>query len=99
MGGKNTRKTVIHEELSEKQQKMYDEWLSHIKAIYGEYGLFTWKITPNGIGSGIVVYSHKTRTELDLTDIDLQEIKKYKYYIPENKNLCFFREKIEEMKI
>ena len=34
---------------------------------------------------------------LDLTDIDLQEIKKYKYYIPENKNLCFFREKIEEM--
>jgi hypothetical protein len=68
MGGKNTRKTVINEELSEKQQKMYDEWLSHIKAIYGEYGLFTWKITPNGIGSGIVVYSHKTRTELDLTD-------------------------------
>ena len=34
---------------------------------------------------------------LDLTDIDLQEIKKYKYHIPENKNLCFFREKIEEM--
>ena len=34
---------------------------------------------------------------LDLSDIDLQEIKKYKYHIPENKNLCFFREKIEEM--
>jgi len=49
---------------------MYDEWLSHIKAIYGEYGLFTWKITPNGIGSGIVVYSHLTKTELDLTDVD-----------------------------
>jgi hypothetical protein len=49
---------------------MYDEWLSHIKAIYGEYGTFTWKITPTGIGSGIAVYSHKTRTELDLTDVD-----------------------------
>jgi len=32
---------------------MYDEWLAHIKAIYGEYGLFTWKISPTGIGSGI----------------------------------------------
>ena len=70
MEEKNTRKTVIHEELTEKQQKMYDEWLSHIKAIYGEYGTFTWKITPTGIGSGVVVYSHHTRTELDLTDVD-----------------------------
>jgi hypothetical protein len=49
---------------------MYDEWLSHIKAIYGEYGTFTWKVTPTGIGSGLVVYSHKTKTELDLTDVD-----------------------------
>jgi hypothetical protein len=48
---------------------MYDEWLSHIKVIYGEYGLFTWKITPTGIGSEVVVYSHKTKTELDLTDV------------------------------
>ena len=36
-------------------------------------------------------------TTLDLTDIDLQEIKKYKYNTYENKNLCFFREKIEEI--
>jgi hypothetical protein len=70
MGEKNMRKTVIHEELNEGQQKMYDEWLSHIKAIYGEYGTFTWKITPTGIGNGIVVYSHHTNTELDLTDVD-----------------------------
>ncbi len=70
MAEKNTRKNVVHEELNEKQQKLYDDWLYHIKAIYGEYGLFTWKITPNGIGSGIVVYSHLTKTELDLTDID-----------------------------
>ena len=60
----------IHEVLSDKQQAMYDEWKGHIKAIYGEYGTFTWKVTPTGIGSGLVVYSHKTKTELDLTDID-----------------------------
>jgi len=70
MGGKNTRKTVIHEELNEKQQEMYDEWLSHIKALYGEYGLFTWKLTPNGIGMGISVFSHLAKVEIDLTDVD-----------------------------
>ena len=61
---------VIHEELNDKQQAMYEEWISHIKAIYGEYGSFTWKITPTGIGSGIEVYSHLTKTTLDLTDVD-----------------------------
>lgn len=60
----------IHEVLSDKQQAMYDEWKGHIKALYGEYGTFTWKITPTGIGNGIEVYSHKTKTELDLTDVD-----------------------------
>ena len=62
-------KKIIHEELTEKQQSLYDEWLVHIKAIYSEYGLFTWKITPTGIGSEIKVYSHLTKTELDLTDV------------------------------
>ena len=61
---------VIHEELNDKQQAMYEEWISHIKAIYGEYGSFTWKITPTGIGSGIEVYSHLIKTTLDLTDVD-----------------------------
>jgi hypothetical protein len=64
------RNYEIHEVLSDKQQSIYDEWIGHIKAIYGEYGTFTWKVTPTGIGSGLVVYSHKTKTELDLTDID-----------------------------
>lgn len=57
-------------ELNEKQQAKYDEWISFIKALHGEYGLFTWKITPNGIGDSISVYSHLSRTELDLTDVD-----------------------------
>jgi hypothetical protein len=70
MEDKKIRKTVIHEELSVKQQEMYDEWLSHIKAIYGEYGTFTWKITPTGIGNGLVVYSHLAKVEIDLTDVE-----------------------------
>ena len=61
---------IISLELTDEQQSKFDEWSSHIKAIYGEYGLFTWKITPNGIGEEIIVYSHKAKVELDLTDID-----------------------------
>ncbi len=64
------KKLIITIELSDTEQQKFDEWKTHIKAIYGEYGLFTWKITPNGIGSEIVVYSHLTKTELDLTDVE-----------------------------
>lgn len=60
----------INFELNDKQQKEYEEWIGHIKAIYGEYGLFTWKCSPTGIGMGISVFSHLTKTELDLTDVD-----------------------------
>jgi hypothetical protein len=66
----NMANKIIHEELNDKQQAAYEEWLSHIKAIYGEYGLFTWEISPNGIGTAIEVYSHLTKTKLDLTDVD-----------------------------
>lgn len=57
-------------ELNDKQQKMYEEWLFHIKALYGEYGALRWTITPTGIGNGISVYSERAKVELDLTDID-----------------------------
>jgi hypothetical protein len=40
----------IHIILNDKQQNQFDEWKSHIKALYGEYGLFTWTISYNGIG-------------------------------------------------
>jgi hypothetical protein len=62
--------TVITLELSNKQQKKFDKWCTHIKAIYGEIGLLTWSITPNGIGEGIEVYSHTARVKIDLTDVD-----------------------------
>ena len=60
----------IEFELNSKQQTQFDEWRGHIKALYGEYGIFTWKITPNGIGTEIRVYSHRANIELDLTDIE-----------------------------
>jgi hypothetical protein len=62
--------TEICVKLNDKQQKSYDRWKTHIKALYGDYGSFTWKITPNGIGDEIKVYSHHARVELDLTDIE-----------------------------
>lgn len=62
--------TKISFELNDKQQEKFDQWKSHIKGLYGEYGQFTWNITPTGIGEGISVYSHKADVELDLTDVD-----------------------------
>jgi hypothetical protein len=62
--------TEICVRLNDKQQKDFDRWKDHIKALYGEYGTFTWKITPTGIGNEITVYSHRAQVELVLTDID-----------------------------
>ena len=57
-------------EINEKEATEIKEWQDAIKTLYGEYGLFDFTFTPNGIGNGVVVYSHNTKTELDLTDID-----------------------------
>jgi hypothetical protein len=62
--------TKIEIQLNDNQQKKFEEWKEHIKAIYGEYGLFTWRYTPNGIGMELSVFSHLTKTNLELTDID-----------------------------
>jgi hypothetical protein len=67
---KETNTTEISVKLSDKQEKSFREWLNHIKSLYGEYGLMTWKITPTGIGNEIIVYSHNAKVELDLTDVD-----------------------------
>ena len=61
---------VITLELNSKQQKKFDKWCSHIKALHGEIGLLTWSITPNGIGESIEVFSHKAKVKIDLTDVD-----------------------------
>ena len=63
------RNKVISVELTDKQQKQFDEGCGHLKALYGEVGSLTWKISPTGIGEGIVVYSHNAKIEFDLTDV------------------------------
>ena len=67
---KNSKNYSLSIELNDNEQQKFDEWKEHIKAIYGEYGLFTWKITPTGIGSGLVVYSHLAKVEIDITDVE-----------------------------
>jgi hypothetical protein len=61
---------IIDIKLNQTQMNQYKDWKSHLIGLYGEIGLLTWIITPNGIGESITVYSHKAKVELDLTDID-----------------------------
>lgn len=61
---------IVSVELNDKQQKLYDDWLHHIKCLYGKHGSITWKITPNEIGDVIIVQSNLANVELDLTDVD-----------------------------
>lgn len=56
--------------ISEPEMKAIEEWQELIKTLYGEYGLYTYKFTPTGVGSGIVVYSHLAKIEKDFTDMD-----------------------------
>ncbi len=69
-----------------------DEWLC-----VTEEQLYTEKM--NGISilevKGINIIG-ESKTE-DLSDVDLHTINKYTEHIPENKKLCFLREKINEM--
>jgi hypothetical protein len=70
----NTIKTSsnfsINITLTDTQQCQFDEWKSHIKALHGDYGPFTWIIEFNDIGYGIIVYSELAKVELNLTEVD-----------------------------
>ena len=57
-------------ELNETQEKKLKKWQEAIKEVFGEYGLFDYIFTPNGIGDGVKVYSHLAKKSIDLTDID-----------------------------
>jgi hypothetical protein len=56
--------------LEEDQEIRLKEWQEAIKKIYGEYGLYEYKFTPYGMGTGIKVWSDLAKTELDLSDVD-----------------------------
>ena len=66
----NKKNHTITIELNDKQQSLFEDWKTHIKALYGEIGSFTWTYSNSGIGDTIKVFSDKARVELDLTDID-----------------------------
>lgn len=50
--------------------KKLREWQAKIKELFGEYGFYDYTFTPTGIGTGIKVTSHLTKTSIDLTDVD-----------------------------
>lgn len=52
------------------QTKELNEWKEKIKDLHGEYGDYTYSITPTGIGNGIKVKSHLTNLELDLSHVE-----------------------------
>ena len=56
--------------LTEVEEKKLKERQEKIKDLYGEYGTYTYSFTPTGIGNVIVVKSHLTGLELDITDVD-----------------------------
>ena len=53
--------------LNERQEAELQEWQAKIKELYGNYGHYDYTFTPYGMGTGLVVRSHLTRTTLDLT--------------------------------
>ena len=56
--------------LSRTQEEKLQEWKEHIKALYGQYGTFTYSFTPNGIGCGVEVYSQLAKVKIDLTEVE-----------------------------
>lgn len=57
-------------DLDDTQLEKLNQWKTKIKELFGEYGMYDYIFTPTGIGVSVKVYSHITRTELDLTDVD-----------------------------
>jgi hypothetical protein len=56
--------------LDEEQVAKLKEWQEKIKEIFGEYGHYDFIFTPYGMGTGVKVRSHLTKTEFDLTDVE-----------------------------
>ena len=57
-------------ELTERQQKEIQEWMDAIKKVFGEYGSYDYTFSPNGIGTGLIVYSHAAKVEKDFSNVE-----------------------------
>ena len=53
-----------------KELEKLQKWKEHIKGVYGEYGSFTYRFCPTGIGDAVYVYSDNAKIEIELTDYD-----------------------------
>ena len=56
--------------LDEEQEKKVKEWQDKIKELYGLYGQYDYIFTPCRIGTAVKVFSHLTKTELDLSEVE-----------------------------
>ena len=56
--------------LDEEQEKKVKEWQDKIKELYGLYGQYDYIFTHFGVGTGVKVFSHMTKTELDLSEVE-----------------------------
>lgn len=57
-------------ELTERQQREIQEWMDAINKVFGEYGLYDYSFSPNGIGIGLIVYSHTAKLEKDFSHVE-----------------------------
>lgn len=68
MGGCHTK--LMNFNLNEKQEMLLKEWQEKIKTIHGEYGHYDFTFTPYGMGDGVIVKSHLTGTQIDLSCVE-----------------------------
>lgn len=61
---------MIQFSLSEAQEVSLKEWKEAIKKVFGEYGSYDYIFTPTGIGVVVKIYSHLSKTYLDLTEVE-----------------------------
>lgn len=53
--------------LTERQEAELKEWQEKINDLFGEYGHYDYIFTPVGMGIGVKVKSHLTKTIIDIS--------------------------------
>jgi len=61
---------MIKIEFTQEQEDKLKDWKEAIKKVFGEYGHYDYIVSPTGIGDSFRVYSHLSKTYLDLTEYE-----------------------------
>lgn len=56
--------------LTETQEAKLLEWREAIKKVFGKYGDYDFIFNPGSIGTVVKVYSHISKTTIDLTEVE-----------------------------